>query len=91
MEHSWTKFVRIVLTPLGLGSLLPLCRSGESKLATVLERPAPAKSKSSSKKRRPPTIASLKAKVDRAAREGNSGPSLGSMSYAERDKVLFGR
>jgi len=67
-----------------------MCRTGESNLATVLEPPAPAKSKSSSKKRREPTIASLKAKVDRAAREGNDGPSLGSMTYAERDKVLFG-
>lgn len=58
-------------------------------MATVLEPPAPAKSKSSAKKRAP-TIASLQAKVDRAARDGNTGPDLGSMSHAERNKVLFG-
>lgn len=47
------------------------------------------KAKSAAKKRGP-TVASLRAKVERAAREGNNGPSLGAMSYAERDKVLFG-
>ncbi len=60
----------------------------------LLERPAPAKAKAKAKaatrKRRGPTIAELRAKVKRAQQNGNDGPSLGAMTYAERDKVLFG-
>ena len=59
-------------------------------MATVLEPPAPTKAKPKASSKKGPTIASLKAKVDRAAREGNKGPSLGNMSHAERDRVLFG-
>jgi len=36
-----------------------------------------------------PTIASLRAKVVRA-RNGNSGPDIGAMSRADREKILFG-
>lgn len=94
MEHTWARIVHPVLTPFRLRSLLSLCRTGESKVATdpeLLERPARSKSKAKApvRKRRGPTIASLKDKVQRA-RQGNDGPDIGAMSRAEREKVLFG-
>ncbi len=99
MEHGWVKLVHPLLTLFGFTGLLPLCRSGETKVATepeLLDRPASAKAeegasgKAPARKRRGATVASLKAKVERAQHEGNDGPSLGAMTYAERDKVLFG-
>lgn len=61
----------------------------------LLDRPATTKAKTRAKskpatKRRGPTIASLRAKVERARHEGANGPSLGAMSRADREKVLFG-
>lgn len=93
MEHSWAKVVRL-LTPFRIAGLLPLCRTGETRVASdpeLLERPAPAKSKAkaSARKRRAPTFASVRAKVDRA-RQGNDRPDIGAMSYEERDRVIFG-
>lgn len=94
MEHTGTKFVSdalaSVLTPLGFGGLLPPCRTGESKVATVIDCPAPAKSKAPAKKGSAPTMASLKAKVDRAAKQGPDRPDIGALSHAERNKRLFG-
>lgn len=93
MEHTWAKFVRSILTPFGLGSLIPGCRTGEIEVAThpeLLDRPASSKAKEARGKRGP-SVAELKAKVERAAKRGpDDRPDIGMMSHAERDKILYG-